>query len=134
MVSSTLATTFSVVDASFVDAADAVSAFFLPLKAPLMPVSFAAALRTLFARDIGGGLFSGVATMRASAGGATASVARPSPDFVIDESQLLALAFVSDEADEAFLPLAAVTSVNLRRRWRVQRVKIRPSTPVRHRW
>jgi len=57
-----------------------------------MPVSFAAALRTLFARDMGGGFDSGVATVRAStAGGATASVARPSPDFVIDESQLRAL-------------------------------------------
>jgi len=86
--------------------------------APDIPVSFAAALRTLFARDMGGGLDSGVATVRASAGGATASVARSSPDFVIDESQLLALALVSDEADDVFLPLAAVTSVNLRRGWR----------------
>ena len=68
--------------------------------APDIPVSFAAALRTLFARDMGGGLDSGVATVRASAGGATASVARPSPDFVIDESQLRALAFVSEELDE----------------------------------
>ena len=68
---------------------------------------FAAALRTLFARDIGGGLDSGVATVLASAGGATASVARSSPDFVIDESQLRALALVSDEADAVFLPLAA---------------------------
>ena len=57
-------------------------------------------------RDIGGGLDSGVATVRASTAGAgTASVARSSPDFVIDESQLRALALVSDEADEPFLPL-----------------------------
>merc|ERR1719237_375714 len=84
------------------------SAFFLPENAPEMPVSFAAALRTDLARDIGGGLDSGVATVRASAGGATASVARSSPDFVIEDSQLLALALVSDEADDVFLPLAAM--------------------------
>ena len=70
--------------------------------APDVPVSFAAALRTLFARDMGGGLDSGVATVRASAGGATASVARPSPDFVIDESQLRALAWAK-QCDVIFI-------------------------------